>query len=705
MTVEPLTRLSVESFCREAALTSLAFDPERIEGRLEEILETLCSFGGFDQLLIAHFPEETGQQEAPGANLSHYWPREDLGGLRSEFRSYVAQRSNWLLERLRKAELVTVADAAQEEADGECFRKILRDSRVSACIVVPLLSHKRPVGLLLAASNSVRPTFSDEERLLLTHMGELFSVIAGPRRRLSASRIEALERVVGDTGATFRDVVESLPGGVIICDGDGFVSYMNAAAEQMTGYGWEEVRGKRVYEFFFTKDGPDYIEQKEKHHRRYQARLHGESEEYEALVTRRDGAQRWFHTKAAPIRDVRGEIVGDVTERKLLEAQLLWSQKMDAVGRLAGSVAHDFNNLLTVIGGYANIVLKRLPDDDTNRKRVAAICDASETACSLTQQLLTLSQRQVVQPTVVSLNQLLEQNADVLRGLVGETCSIEFDLAFSLPAVKADIGQLQQIFINLVVNAGESMEHGGTITVRTSVQSMATEEMVGGRLLRPGSYVVLEVQDCGSGISDAVRERLFEPFYSTKREGNGLGLSTVYGIVTQHGGGVTVDSTLQQGSTFREVWPAVDERPQALRDPTHVEEMSGTEQILLVEDEEAARQMMCEVLETKGYSVVVACDGQEALDVLKSMSSRSLVDMILTDVVMPNVNGFELAEYVAKEFSQTKLLMISGCTQDSTIPENIVKKGFPFLAKPFTPEQLLRKVRDVLDKSSTVHQA
>ncbi len=523
------------------------------------------------------------------------------------------------------------------------------------------------------------------------------------QKESDAERYGPLQEVVGDTEATFRGVVESLSHGVMICDADGFVRYTNPSMENILGYSWAEMKGKRVYEFFFGDDPEKIAKEKRKHHERYAARLRGVSEEYEALVTKKNGEKIWLETKAAPLRDVHGNIVGsigvdyDVTERKLLESQVIWSQKMEAVGRLAGAVAHDFNNLLTVIRGYAGLMLQKLGAEDVNRRRASAIRDATDTAYSLTQQLLTLSQRQVIQPRVLPINEVLENSEGILRGLLGEGYQIEFSLGKDLLPVKTDPSQLQQVLINLVVNSKQAMHAGGKVEIFTRQEKITTKLVGGQNGLEAGTYVVLGVRDSGEGMSEVVRSRLFEPFYSTKPEGNGLGLSTVYGIVKRHQGDIMVESVLGEGSLFKVYFPASEEPAERYVDGNTNALLQGAETVLLVEDEPGVRELVLEVLESNGYKVIEAANGLEALAALETESVPE-IDLLLTDIVMPELSGFELAERVVGKFPKMPVLMMSGCTQDSTIPENITKKGFPFLAKPFSPESLLEKMREILDR-------
>jgi two-component system cell cycle sensor histidine kinase/response regulator CckA len=388
----------------------------------------------------------------------------------------------------------------------------------------------------------------------------------------------------------------------------------------------------------------------------------------------------------------------DVTERKVLEEQLRQSQKLEAVGQLAGGVAHDFNNLLTVITGYSDLSLRRLDKDDPLRSNLEQIKKAGERAASLTRQLLAFSRKQVLQPKVLQLNDIVADVDKMLRRLIGEDIDVLTVLEPGLGQIKADPGQIEQVLLNLAVNARDAMPQGGKLTIETANVYLDNQYVRRHTAIQPGNYVMLAVSDTGCGIDVETQARMFEPFFTTKEQGKGtgLGLSTVYGIVKQSGGHLWVYSEVGKGTTFKIYLPRIDEVTEgdAARD-TLVELPRGRETVLLTEDEKQVRQMIRMILEMSGYRVLEAADGDEALAIYKQYEGE--IDLIMTDVVMPLMSGRELVQSLEILHPGIKVLYMSGYTDDAIVRHGLLDQEIVFLQKPFTPDVLLRKVREVLD--------
>jgi CheY-like chemotaxis protein len=380
--------------------------------------------------------------------------------------------------------------------------------------------------------------------------------------------------------------------------------------------------------------------------------------------------------------------LADITERKALQAQFVQAQKMETVGRLAGGVAHDFNNLLTVINGYAQFALEELADDDPLREMVQEIYDAGLRAAGLTGQLLSFSRRSVVQATSLDLNAVAGQIQKMLERLIGEDVRLTFNLDPGLWRVRADAGQIEQVLMNLAVNARDAMPGGGTLVLTT--RNVTTE----------GDWVLIEVADTGCGMDETTQQRLFEPFFTTKApgQGTGLGLATAYGIVAQSGGRIEVSSAVGRGSVFRVYLPRYEgDAGDAIPRSSEVGLVRGTEAILLVEDEESLRRIAERILRTAGYSVVCAANGQEALDIVRA--GRDAVDLLLTDVIMPGMNGHELAIEIQRTRPGLKVLFASGYLHDAFPDRMTLGHDFPFLAKPYSPATLTGAVRAVFDRA------
>jgi nitrogen-specific signal transduction histidine kinase/ActR/RegA family two-component response regulator len=384
----------------------------------------------------------------------------------------------------------------------------------------------------------------------------------------------------------------------------------------------------------------------------------------------------------------------DVTERQRLEQQLRQAQKMEAVGRLAGGVAHDFNNLLTAILGSADLLLGRLPLDHPERVEAEEIRKAAMWAADLTRQLLAFSRQQVLDPHVFDLSAVVANMDKMLRRLAPADITLRTRLAPDLGAVRADPGQIEQVIMNLAVNACDAMPGGGTLTIETANVELGT----GHAPVHPGRYVVLTVSDTGMGMSATTQAHVFEPFFTTKErgKGTGLGLSTVYGIVKQSEGYVVLESEPGRGTTFRVYLPAVDAPVEAVAaGPARTESLRGEETVLVVEDQEPVRRLACKVLEREGYSVLAAADGPEALRV--AAHHAGTIHILVTDVVMPGMSGREVEQRLAAERPEMRVLYLSGYADASIVRDGVLEPGLAFLQKPFTPETLARRVREVLN--------
>jgi PAS domain S-box-containing protein len=385
-------------------------------------------------------------------------------------------------------------------------------------------------------------------------------------------------------------------------------------------------------------------------------------------------------------------IFRDTTDRKKLEAELRQSQKMEAIGRLAGGIAHDFNNLLTVINGYSALLLNHIAPHDPRHKDIIQIKQAGERAASLTNQLLAFSRRQVLQPKTLSLNTVVADMEKILRRLIGEDVELVIKYALDLSPVKADPSQLEQVILNLALNARDAMPWGGTLSIETTNAYLDHPPAN----LRPGPYVTLTISDTGCGMDEETLSHIFEPFFTTKEysKGTGLGLSTVYGIINQSEGGIQVYSRPREGAIFKIYLPKANEPIQSDQQSLASLPNQNAETILLVEDEPMVLELACRVLLECGYTVLKARNGDEALQLCGQHPGP--IHLLVTDVIMPEMNGRELAEHIALRHPPIKVLYMSGYTDDVILHHGLLEPGIAFLQKPFTPTVLLQKVRQVL---------
>jgi PAS domain S-box-containing protein len=395
-------------------------------------------------------------------------------------------------------------------------------------------------------------------------------------------------------------------------------------------------------------------------------------------------------------------IAENITERRALEEQLRQAQKIEAVGQLAGGMAHEFNNYLGIILGYSELLLEEAGTTEGLRRNVAEIKAATQRAASVTRQLLALSRRQVLEPKVLDVNAVVWETHKLLRRLIPGNIDLVPVLEPNLQPVKVDPAQIQQILINLVVNARDAMPQGGKVVIETA--NVELDEEYAGRHIevQPGSYVMLAVSDNGSGIDEQTKARIFEPFFTTKQEGKGtgLGLSTVYGIVRQSGGHITVESALREGTRFRIYLPPTAAAELKVEDetpPMQPEILSGTETVLVVEDEPALRRLISVSLEKRGYTVLAAEDGTEAIRILENNSGE--IDLVVSDIMMPKLNGLELRKKAILLRPEMRFLFISGYAEDTIGRTEHLPQDAGYLEKPFLPIELTRKVRELLNES------
>ena len=518
----------------------------------------------------------------------------------------------------------------------------------------------------------------------------LFTVFLRDVRR----RKEA-ERATSELAA----VVANSNDAIVACTLEGVVRSWNIGAEQIYGYTAAEAVGRSL-EMILPPDRLDEFP------RMLAAVKQGDSlANYETVRLRKDGRKIGVSLTDSPIRARDGKITGvssiarDITERKRLEADLLQSQKMDAVGHLAGGIAHDFNNILTVIVGYSDLLMSQVSETQPQHKHLVQIRKAADFAAALTGQLLAFSRRQALNPRVFTLNDTVRDLQKILQRVIGEDIKVETDLRAKLGQLKADPGQIEQVLLNLCVNARDAMPRGGSIRIATADTTYALDDPDAETSMPAGEYVKLTIADTGSGIPPEVLKHIFEPFFTTKEKGHGtgLGLATCYGIVKQSGGFISLQTAVGKGTTFSIYLPRVDpsgEKAQAVEVPGRLP--GGSETILYVEDELAVRKMTAQILRGLGYTVLEAADGSTAREVLEKENGRE-IDLLFSDVVLPDSGGRELSDWVRARSGMTKLLFTSGYIDENVLRRHGLERNTAFLQKPFSPLELAKKVRETMD--------
>jgi PAS domain S-box-containing protein len=498
--------------------------------------------------------------------------------------------------------------------------------------------------------------------------------------------------------ARLSSAVEQAAEAILMTHPDGTIVYVNPAFEKVSGYRREEVLGQNPRLLKSGKHPPEFYQEM------WGTLARGEAWRGRFINRRKDGTYYEVDTVITPVRDRTEQVVyyvsvqRDMTRERQLEEQFRQAQKMEAVGRLAGGVAHDFNNLLTIINGFADILTDRLGRDHPEQGHVNEIRKAGERAASLTRQLLAFSRRQVLAPQVLDLNAVVSNMEKMLRRLIGEDVDLVTVPGRDLGRVLVDPGQIEQIVLNLAINARDAMPQGGKLTIATANARLDESYALGHFPVRPGDYVMLSVSDTGCGMDAETQAHLFEPFFTTKEtgKGTGLGLATVYGIVKQSGGYVWAYSEVGRGTTFNVYFPAVEAPARVLPSaPARPVLQRGSETILLVEDEGSLRSLVHGILVSSGYKVLQARDGEDALRVAEQ--HKGPIHLLLTDVVMPGLGGRELAEHLAPFQRTMKVLYFSGYTDDAILHHGVLEPGTNFLQKPFRPDDLVQKVRQVLD--------
>jgi PAS domain S-box-containing protein len=556
-------------------------------------------------------------------------------------------------------------------------------------IIVPMRTVVRDAALLSKGDLSHRSTLAASR----DEIGAL-----GKTLNAMAETLEKREEALRKSEMRFRAVIENVDDMIVIVGPDARRQYVSPAMSRILDYTQEELLALTAQEMIHPSDWPAIRELI-----RAVLLTPGGTVSGQARYRHKDGSWRIFDGAMINLLDVpgvEGIVVNlrDVTEQAALEGELRQAQKMESVGQLAGGVAHDFNNLLTVITGRIGFLIGAPNINEDQDSDLAEIRKAAERAAELTHQLLAFSRKQLLQPRVLDLNRTLDDFEPMLRRLIGEDIRIRIERGYELGSVSADPGQLQQILMNLALNARDAMPAGGVMKFRTANETIANGVAPSATQVEPGAYVMLEVTDTGVGMDTATQARIFEPFFTTKGQGKGtgLGLSTVYGIVKQSGGGISVSSIQGSGTVFCVYFPRID--GYALAEPAEKRQespLSGTETILLVEDETSVRQLVERVLRSRGYDVLAATDGADAVRL--ASDAGLAVDLVLTDIVMPEMSGRELVEALHTGRPALRVLYMSGYTDDEIVRRGLHDPGMSFIQKPFTAENLAMHVRKALD--------
>ncbi len=546
---------------------------------------------------------------------------------------------------------------------------------------------------ILRADGAVRTVLWNSATL---YAGDGRTVVATIAQGQDITERKEAESALQASESKYRLLIENASEAIFIVQ-DGIVTFSNPAMTRFTGYSRNELASMPFLALVHPDDRPSVDERQERC-------LRGEEvpDVRSFRFRTKAGKELWGELNAAPIRwEGRRAIlnfVRDITLQKRLESQLSAAQKMEAVGKLAGGVAHDFNNLLTVILGYCDILSARLQAGDGSHREIEAIQKAGTRARALTSQLLAFSRKQVLQPRVISVNSVVRETEAMLRRLIKEDIEIIVELNDAPWNVKADPGQIEQVLMNIAINARDAMPDGGKLTIETSNILLEEDRAAGQFSLPSGAYVVVAVSDTGVGMDKETASKIFEPFFTTKErgKGTGLGLATAYGIVKQSGGFISVYSEPGRGSTFKVYLPRTEDRTEEPRKEAPADEdLRGDKVVLVAEDDAAIRRLAVDILAQYGYTVLAADDGEEALRI--AAEHRGEIALLLTDVVMPRIGGRELYERIRQLRPRIRVLYVSGYTDNAIVHHGVLDAGIAFLQKPYTPVSLARKLKEVLE--------
>lgn len=672
-------KIAYEQLLNDILSTFVNTEPTDLSDGIAFALEALGAFVSADRCYVWLLSEDTRS-----FHKVYQWCSEFDDSPFECGASVALSEIPWLSHQIRAGRNVIVSSIDDLPSEAKRERETFLENKVEAILCVPLLKRGQVIGFIGAANTLGSRKWTASDVSLFRIIGRVF-VNALERKRVSDA-LHASEM-------RFRGVTESMDQGVVLLNNAQEIEYANRTFSELTSYRIDEIVGQKASEIL----SPSLLEEIQ------QLGSQG-AERTEFEFVRLDGQTRWLEIGKSPfLGGQEGGVVltfRDNSKRKEMELELFHSQKMEAVGRLAGGVAHDFNNLLTAVLGYSGLLLSRMDDQDPHRRELLQIRKASEQAATLVEQLLTFSRKQITQARAVCLTNIVADTARMLKRLIGEDVVLSSHLCEDMPSIMADPGQLQQIILNLAINARDAMPDGGNLVIVTESVEIDQDEASRTVGLEPGAYSVLRMSDTGFGMDEYVKSHIFDPFFTTKElgKGTGLGLSTVYGIVQQSGGTILLDSKVGKGTCFSILFPCVALEPELIPAVTVVKEISskGDETILLVEDDSSVRSMLKEVLDRGGYRVLEADDGKHALEISTRLEDE--IDLLVTDVVMPHMGGTEVAEEILVQRPDIEILIMSGYLHNASIPESVARRDYVFIPKPFSPQEFSESVRGILDR-------
>jgi PAS domain S-box-containing protein len=629
--------------------------------------------------------------------LTHKYYRNGIKEKIPEHDRVDSEDFNWLIQSILNNQAVTILSVDHLPGKASTIRVIMEVEKTNSMILLPMNSKDSIHGIIGVDSVANDQPFSEEIEHILKPMGEIFAS-AIHRRDLIAHNIRTEEKY-GNLFANSEDVI-------FISTPEGRFIDINPAGAKMFGYSSaEEMLNLDISKSF-------YIDPKGREKYKKIMQTKGRVKDYGLVIQNRDGEEVHVSETSTAVRDTSGEVIAyqgiirDVTYQRQLEQQLFQAKKMESIGMLAGGIAHDFNNILTTIRGYADLIMMSLKSTDPLFKDVDNIIKGVKRAEDLIHQLLGFSRRQMIEPRIIDINKVITDLHTMLVRLISDDIEFDLDLKDDLDFIKADPVQIQQILVNLVANAGHAIKKQEDKSLGKKLRINSNEFTITRDMLeqypgsREGKYIQINISDTGIGMSDETKQNIFEPFFSTKNEGEGtgLGLATVYGIVKQNKGYIYIDSQIGKGTTFKIFWPITEvQQRDETRIDTQITFKERNETIIFVEDDSDVRSLASQALNSFGYTVIEASNGRVALDII--MINK--IDLVISDIVMPEMDGEELADNLRKLNPEIRILLCSGFT-DSRISmrERKSKTGYHFLPKPYTIKNLEKTIRLILNDNS-----
>ena len=677
-------RNNFESLISSISAYFIRPDHRAIETAIWNTLKSIAEFMKVDRCYILDFSNDLS-----ALSISQQWHSKAVLPIQN-FTDIPSEQLPYATSKLYKGDILNISTHNDLPPNATSLKKFMVENNTCSMIIVPTISAGMVVGGIGFDTVRNERIWSSDAIYLLRVVGEII---------INALKRKKIEEALKDSETKYRKFFEEDLTGDFIATPNGRIHFCNPAFARLFGFKSQEEIIKYPKDIFKFHNSPTtslFVQLKEKK----------VIEGTEFTFTRKDGLPLCVIGNIRGIFDDNNNLIEargylfDITEHKKVEEQLRGAQKMEAIGRLAGGVAHDFNNILTVINGHCDLLLKGPVDTISIGKNIAAIKKAGERAASLTGQLLAFSRKQIVKPKVLNLNTVILNVESMLRRLITEDIEFVTLLDPKLGNVKIDPIQIEQVIMNLVVNAKDAMLTGGKLTIETKNINLLQNTYKQSIEIKPGSYVLLSVTDNGVGMDKETQSHIFEPFFTTKQKGKGtgLGLSTIYGIVKQCQGYVWVTSKLNLGTTFEVYLPRLEETvSEDLMDQIPYESYKGGETILVVEDDDAVRELTESFLRHYGYQVLTANGGEEALKICKKYGK--VIDMAVIDVVMPGINGKQLSYKIYDFYPNIKIIFISGYADESVVQHGVLESGVEFLHKPFSVESLGQKVRQVLDTS------